>query len=113
MTNMELKEWLRRNSSGVYRPSADAADRLDKLEEVVSIFVDRLKELGVKDPAVERTIVLAESMLERNVSPPCPCGCRIFEYEVSGAWAGPVPNNMFSAGTHPKAQCYRCGRPLP
>lgn len=38
MTNTELCEWLRGHSSGVYRPSAEAAERIEEL----SAQVDRL-----------------------------------------------------------------------
>jgi hypothetical protein len=31
MTTPELTKWLRENSSGVYRPAADAADLIEKL----------------------------------------------------------------------------------
>lgn len=31
MTNRKLIEWLRQNSSGIYRPSAEAADLLERL----------------------------------------------------------------------------------
>ena len=32
MTNPELTKWLRDNSSGVYRPSREAADLIDRLD---------------------------------------------------------------------------------
>lgn len=38
MTNAELCAWLREHSSGVYRPSAEAAERIEEL----SATVDRL-----------------------------------------------------------------------
>lgn len=31
MTNRKLIEWLRQNSSGIYRPSAEAADLIEQL----------------------------------------------------------------------------------
>jgi hypothetical protein len=33
MTNEELKKWLRDNCSGIYRPAAEAADRIGELEK--------------------------------------------------------------------------------
>lgn len=33
MTNKELTQWLRNNSSGVYRPAALAADVIEELEK--------------------------------------------------------------------------------
>ena len=32
MTTTELTKWLRENSSGVYRPAAEAADLIEKLQ---------------------------------------------------------------------------------
>jgi hypothetical protein len=32
MTTPELKKWLRENSSGVYRPAAEAADLIEDME---------------------------------------------------------------------------------
>ena len=32
MELLELKKWLRENSSGIYRPAAEAADRLERME---------------------------------------------------------------------------------
>lgn len=31
MTNQELVKWLRANSSGIYRPAAEAADLIEQL----------------------------------------------------------------------------------
>lgn len=35
MKSEELKQWLRDNSSGIYRPSAAAADYIDELEALL------------------------------------------------------------------------------
>ena len=35
MKTKELKKWLRDNSSGCYRPSAEAADYIENLETVI------------------------------------------------------------------------------
>ena len=43
MNSKELKRWLRDNSSGVYRPSKEAADYIDQLE---SIIIDTSKVRG-------------------------------------------------------------------
>jgi hypothetical protein len=32
MTKQELCEWLRANSSGIYRPAAEAADTIERLD---------------------------------------------------------------------------------
>jgi hypothetical protein len=38
MNDKDLCQWLRDNSSGVYRPSAEAADRIEQLKaEVVEL----------------------------------------------------------------------------
>ena len=34
----ELAQWLRDNSSGVYRPAREAADRLERMERVLRQF---------------------------------------------------------------------------
>ena len=46
MNDKELCQWLRDNSSGVYRPSAVAADRIEELTELLSIAWDELKSAG-------------------------------------------------------------------
>jgi len=45
MKSKELKQWLRDNSSGCYRPSAQAADYIQELEECLSEAVDRIESL--------------------------------------------------------------------
>lgn len=42
MKSKELKEWLRGNSSGIYRPAAEAADYIDQLEESLQYMVDNI-----------------------------------------------------------------------
>ena len=46
MNDKELCQWLRDNSSGVYRPSAAAADRIEELTELLSIAWGELKSTG-------------------------------------------------------------------
>lgn len=36
MTTSELCRWLRDNSSGVYRPALEAADRLEQMERALT-----------------------------------------------------------------------------
>lgn len=38
MTNKELTQWLRNNSSGIYRPAALAADVIEELEKKCACF---------------------------------------------------------------------------
>lgn len=48
---MELKElclWLRANSSGIYRPSAEAADAIERLAWALAMYMD-----GTKDHDIE------------------------------------------------------------
>lgn len=35
MTTKQLIQWLRDNSSGVYRPSAEAADKIERMESAL------------------------------------------------------------------------------
>lgn len=35
MTSPELCQWLRDNSAGIYRPAAEAADRIEELERAL------------------------------------------------------------------------------
>tara|TARA_R110002096_G_scaffold315227_7_gene509483 strand:+ start:1710 stop:1904 length:195 start_codon:yes stop_codon:yes gene_type:complete len=42
MNSAELCKWLRDNSSGVYRPSALAADRIESLEEALEYTMKQL-----------------------------------------------------------------------
>ncbi len=39
MTNDELKKWLRDNSSGVYQPAREAAERIEMLEAALRACV--------------------------------------------------------------------------
>lgn len=46
LNRKDLCEWLRENSSGVYRPSAQAADEIEALErEIIKLKIDN-KELS-------------------------------------------------------------------
>ncbi len=40
MRSHELKQWLRNNSSGVYRPAREAADYIDRLEAALRFIRD-------------------------------------------------------------------------
>jgi hypothetical protein len=40
MKTKELKQWLRDNSSGVYRPASEAADYIEELENVIVEIVN-------------------------------------------------------------------------
>lgn len=44
MSSKELCQWLRDNSSGIYRPSARAADRIELLEEALREARDWINE---------------------------------------------------------------------
>jgi hypothetical protein len=44
MKDAELCQWLRDNSSGVYRPAAEAANRIERLNKWISVE-DRLPEV--------------------------------------------------------------------
>ena len=47
MKSKELKQWLRDNSSGCYRPSAQAADYIQELEECLSEAVDLMEDVRI------------------------------------------------------------------
>ena len=47
MNNSELIQWLRDNSSGVYRPSAEAADRL---EQSLYLLQSILRDFYIAEP---------------------------------------------------------------
>lgn len=47
MKSEKLKQWLRENSSGVYRPSAEAADYIQELEECLAEAVDLMEDVRV------------------------------------------------------------------
>jgi hypothetical protein len=40
MTPQELTKWLRENSSGVYRPAAEAADLIDRMTAAIESIED-------------------------------------------------------------------------
>lgn len=71
-TNAELIKWLRDNSSGVYRPSNEAADRLaDALYVIRGIITDLPQNNDWLNPELERAAKLLISL----DAPPCsPCG---------------------------------------
>jgi hypothetical protein len=43
MTTPELTKWLRENSSGVYRPAAEAADLIERLQKLSSALLEDLQ----------------------------------------------------------------------
>lgn len=43
MTNQQLKNWLRENSSGIYRPSSEAADVIEQLEKALKNCLLKMK----------------------------------------------------------------------
>lgn len=45
MKREELPKWLRENSSGIYRPAAEAADYIELLEGEVDAYHGALKHL--------------------------------------------------------------------
>ena len=54
-SNKELIEWLRANSSGVYRPSAEGADRLEfALYIIRSIKTSLPQKRDWLDPQIEK-----------------------------------------------------------
>jgi hypothetical protein len=42
MKTKDLKKWLRDNSSGIYRPSKEAADYIDELEKALRFALDNI-----------------------------------------------------------------------
>lgn len=68
MTPDELKVWLRENSSGDYRPSADAADLIAELEEALKrllpwTYKHRGGERCITPTAIDVDILFAERAL--------------------------------------------------
>jgi hypothetical protein len=62
-TNAELIKWLRDNSSGVYRPSNEAADRLaDALYVIRGIITDLPQNNDWLNPELERAAKLLISL---------------------------------------------------
>ena len=55
MKNKELCAWLRANSSGVYRPAADAADEIERLASAAFRFAKALSDYmdGEKDHDIQ------------------------------------------------------------
>jgi hypothetical protein len=45
MNNIDLCDWLRVNSSGIYRPSAEAAAVIESLEADNKVLTAKVKEL--------------------------------------------------------------------
>lgn len=44
MTTSEITKWLRENSSGVYRPAAEAADLIERLQKLSSVLLEDLQQ---------------------------------------------------------------------
>lgn len=62
-TNAELIKWLRDNSSGVYRPSNEVADRLaDALYVIRGILTDLPQNRDWLNPELERAAKLLISL---------------------------------------------------
>jgi hypothetical protein len=62
-SNAELIKWLRDNSSGVYRPSNEAADRLaDALYVIRGILTDLPQKRDWLNPELERAAKLLISL---------------------------------------------------
>jgi len=62
-SNAELIKWLRDNSSGVYRPSNEAADRLaDALYVIRGILTDLPQNRDWLNPELERAAKLLISL---------------------------------------------------
>lgn len=56
MTQPELCKWLRDNSSGVYRPTADAAVLLEEYREAVNELLSQTGVYGLSDAVTNRLI---------------------------------------------------------
>jgi len=78
MTTQELIVWLRQNSSGIFRPAAEAADRLEELERELAAMTEQfnralddsaeIKAYGnaVIDAAAELRHQLTTAIIERD-----------------------------------------------
>jgi hypothetical protein len=52
MNSNDLCAWLRENSSGAYRPAAEAVDRIEQLEAALLAAQDDLEQVGMYDDKI-------------------------------------------------------------
>ena len=46
MNSRDLCKWLRDNSSGIYRPASEAADKIERQQELLELAWDAICEAG-------------------------------------------------------------------
>ena len=63
MNDKELCQWLRDNSSGVYRPSAVAADRIEELLEALNEILE-VDHSESEDAYIMRGIVINAGVIK-------------------------------------------------
>lgn len=72
MKSKEIKEWLRENSSGIYRPAAEAADYIEKLEGVITSLPSINGTIHSNDVDIwNRMRDIADEILSDNIEGGC------------------------------------------
>lgn len=72
MDNEELVEWLRENSSGIYRPSAEGAERLDMalhvIRDVFSSIPQRRDWLNPETERIAKRLLSLDKKLNETIT---------------------------------------------